>query len=232
MGYKIKIVSEPYHYYERDQEVQSLLTKIFCNQLLGYKAYYPVGICPISEYDFFTNHVAILDDNTSEVLCSYKITDLNICRLYGKEFPISSVIGDHLPEHKKVVGDWLNAHPNAGYNHSWTINPSIQKDQKKELVDITFAILASFYMDRSIMNIIDISIMPFKIHLIKEWMGNSYLEIPPFEVKEYDNKLGCIMVNEGLQFSSEFRFMIKKYSKLWEEREEFNPSDYELDIAA
>lgn len=232
MSYIVKIISEPYEYYEKDESVQEFLSQIFCNQLRGYKAYYPSGICPISEYDFFTNHIAILDEETQRVLCSYKITDHATCRRYNKRLPITLVIGDHLPEHQKVVAQWLEKFPNSGYNHSWTIDPTLPKPQKKELVDITFAILAQFYIDRKIENIIDINVIPYKIHLIKEWMGNVYLDLPSFGVKEYNNQLSCLMVNEGLKFSEEFRFSIKKYEKLWLNRVEITASDYEDEAAA
>lgn len=226
MNYSVRLISEPYHYYEKDNNVRLLMSDIFRNQLRGYKAYYPEGVCPISEYDFFTNHIAILDADSNEVICSFKIIELDVCKNYNKKFPLSLLLGEDFPEQNQAVETWLLSHPNTGYNHSWTIKPDLPKEIKKELGDITFALLAQFYIERNISNMIDVSIMPFKIHLTKEWMGNKYLKTPPFEVKEYGEKLGCLMVNEGLVFRDEFRFVINKYKKLWNSRIEYNPSNY------
>lgn len=226
MKYSVRVISEPYHYFEKDHKVRSLLSEIFSNQLRGYKTYHPEGICPISEYDFFTNHIAILNQANNEVLCSYKILELNVCLKYQKPFPLYSHLGENYPIHYKVIADWLSAHPNCGYNHSWTINPQLDKSTKKELVDITFALLANFYKSRGINNTIDLNVIPFKIHLIKEWMGNTYLNLPNIKVESYGDLLCCIMVNEGLNWSPEFRLVIERYKKLWESRKEFTPSDY------
>ena len=226
MEYKVCVISEPYHYYDKSPEVREIMSEIFTNQLRGYKAYYPVGVCPINDFDFFTNHIAIVDPTTNQVLCSYKIIELETCEKYNKEFPLKTLLNNEFPVHEKAVNTWIQSHKSTGYNHGWTINPKLSNEQKKELVDITFAILASFYQERGIKNTIDISIMPFKIHLIKEWMGNKYLDIPPFEVREYGDKLGCIMVNEGLNFSDEFKFVISKYKDLWDSRVEYLPSDF------
>lgn len=230
MSYKVYVISEPYHYYDKKPQVKSIMSEIFTNQLRGYKAYYPPGTCPINEYDFFTNHVAITDTDSGSVLCSFKVMELMTCKKYKKEFPISAVIGKQLDSHNEVVNKWLEAHPVTGYNHGWTMNPDMTKEQRKELVDIGAAMMAAFYRDRSIENVIDISIMPFKIHLLKEWMGNRYLDLPPFEVREYGNQLGCIMVNEGLKFSEAYNVVIDKYSNLWNERDEFKPEILEVDI--
>ena len=228
MNYKIVVVSEPYHYYENCSETRDYLTQIFSNQLRGYKAYYENGVCPISEYDFFTNHIAILDRETDKVLCSYKIMSNETCLKYNKIFPLFKTLGEAFPEHTKIVRNWLEDKVSVGYNHSWTIDPSLSKDVKKELVDITFASLASFYREHKIMNIIDISIMPMKIHKIKEWMGNKYLaDLPPFMVEDYGNKLGCIMVNEGLVFSEEFTDSINKYRFLYNSKTDFSVQTFQ-----
>jgi hypothetical protein len=227
MNFEVVVISEPYHFYEKSEQTRIVLSKIFSNQLTGYKEYYPEGVCPISEYDFFTNHIAIRDRQTKEILCSYKVMEYKTCIKYKKQFPLFAVLGEEHPESTQAIRKWMQGKDAIGYNHSWTINPDLSKEVKKELNDITFATLALFYMENKITNIIDISIVPFRIHEIKEWMGNSYLKnVPSFPVKEYGGLKGCIMVNEGLVFTDEFKLVIDKYKFLWNAKVKLNKNNY------
>lgn len=223
MKYQIVVIKEPYRYYEVHKQTRQWLSEIFINQLKGYKEYYPKGVCPISEYDFFTNHIAIVDSQTDEVLCSYKIIKYSTCIEYQKKFPLFLLLGEDYPEHSKEVRSWLGTHINCGYNHSWTINPNLSKEVKKELVDLTFTTLASFYKNENIFNMIDVSITTFKIEKIKEWMGNKYLAgLAEIVVKDYGHEPGVIMINEGLKFSDEFQFAIRRKQELWDNRVEIS----------
>lgn len=227
MIFEVVLISEPYHYYEKCEITRTVLSQIFSNQLVGYKSYYPEGVCPISEYDFFTNHIAIRDKQTKEILCSYKIMEHKTCKKYDKPFPLFATLGVDHPESTQAVKKWMQGKVSIGYNHSWTIDPKLSKRIKKELVDITFATLALFYIEKKISNIIDISIVPFKIHHIKEWMGNTYLKnVPNFPVKEYGGLEGCIMVNEGLNFTEEFKKVIGRYRFLWNAKLEINNTQF------
>lgn len=235
MEYQVYVIEEPYRYYEKSSLTRKLLSDVFKNQLLGYKTYYPAGVCPIGEYDFFTNHIVLVDKISQEILLSFKMLKHTTCKQFHKNYPILSVLGEQNQLHYQEVLKWINKNPNSCYGHGWTMNPNIEKEKRKLLTNITFSLVANFLKSYKLKSHIDISIVPFKIHKIKEWMGNKYLKnLSTFPVAEYGNRDGVIMVNEGLVWSKEYQDVINSYTYLWKNRITISESniDYEEKLAA
>lgn len=243
--YQVYIIFNTYDLYHANEAVRNLLADTWGMKLRGYRKYFPYGVLPIDSYDFLCHHLIVCNKETNKPVMSVKSLTLNNCLKTCFEFPVKShLLGKHdgeYSEHEKGIDYWIKQHSNQeiAYSTGFTIEPTLEKEEKSILTSMVFWLFYHFYTSYSIPNIIHGVSIRYKLMRFQETIGFKKLtyngkELSHIETKKYDNVDSNIMVISNGNFNQEHIVNSMVIKKLWDNKVEFIGIDelVDEDVAA
>ncbi len=232
-GYKFVVIESPYDHYEDCPSVRSFMGRLFQLKLAGYKSHYSYGIMPVSNVDFFANHIAFCRVTLDGLipLGAFKSISVSRCTSVGIEFPLyEHVLGDKTSARQKQAAKaWVNGktqeQQEVAYNASWTMCPSLMHDdeQRKIVRDASVAMLHLYYKSYPIDWVIAAASKKYKVHQLKENLGFNYLVdengvVPDFEISAFDDEPFYMMTLDTNVAQPPAIDRYSEYAALWEQR--------------
>ena len=196
---KVVVIESPYDTYQDSKEVRDLMGRVWKMKLDGYKLHYPYGIMPVSEIDFFANHVILCEEIQGELFpfAGSRSISTTQCKKSRIEFPVIEHLFQSISKEAEpllqATKNWINNKEKKneiiGYNSSWTMCPRVlESDHLKTLArDLSMAMYYYYYTSYNIPNIITAAASRFKVDRIQKEMGFEYVK------DEFNNKLISIM---------------------------------------
>lgn len=232
---KVVVIESPYDSYQDSKEVRELMARVWKLKLDGYKSHYPYGIMPISDVDYFANHVVICEEVQGELMpfAASKSITTQKCREVGIDFPIfehmfkgcEKTYAAHFEATQKWVARKEAKGENVGYNASWSMCPRVQLDPEIKLFarEVSMAMYYYYYSSNNIPNIITSASKQFKVDRIQKEMGFDYLanELAPLDsypAKSFKDAHFYIMHLENGAFPAEFATKAQAMKSFWDER--------------
>ncbi len=232
---RVAIIDSPYDTYQDSKEVRDVMARLWKLKLDGYKSHYPYGIMPISDVDYFANHIVICEEIQGELLpfASFKSITASRCRQVGIEFPIFEHMFRGCEElaatHFQATEDWLKSMVesgrNVGYNASWTMCPRVQLDPELKLFmrDLSTAMFYFYYTSNNVDNVIASASQTFKVNRLKEYMGFKYLQsegkdLDAYPAKTFGDAPFYIMHLAKEDYPAAFVENSHKLKHFWDER--------------
>ncbi|MBH47911.1 MAG: hypothetical protein CME71_07035 [Halobacteriovorax sp.] len=230
---KIIVIEKAYNLIQTSEEVRELLPKIFKLKLDGYRPHYQYGVMPIDDTDFWGNHVVVCRETTQGLIpiMGFKSLTVQDSIRFKKEFPLytHSLNTTGCEEHKKSTKAWVDRMSqtgNVGYNHSWTMCPSVHldKDIKKTCYDLSRVLMYCYYRDYNIPHMILACSKRFKVDQQMLDIGFEYLKdeqhntMPVFKAAGFSQEEFYIMHINDLNHADSVKFLYNRYKDLWESR--------------
>lgn len=233
--YKTVVLEKPYDTYQDSKFVREMLARVWKLKFDGYRAYYPYGVMPVGEMDFFANHVLICEDYHGELipLAASKSISTNVCQSLNIDFPIFEHVfkgcEEASKEHIKATRQWIDERTkrgeNVGYNASWTISPAIkdEPETKRLMLELSMAMYYFYYTTQGIDHIITSASKTFKVDRIQKEMGFEYLKLESKVLDTYpahlynDMPFYIMTLNEN-KFPDFFVHKALKNEEFWSDR--------------
>jgi hypothetical protein len=231
---KIVIVKRPYDSYRESQEVRDLLSKVFKLKLDGYTKYYPYGILPISDLDFIGDHILICKGERGNLvpISGFKFIRYSDCQTFRVPFPIfNHKFGqeiDKFSDYVEGIKCWMESLKQMGhdfgYTASWTMDPSLDKNLRNLIREMTYFLICTYPESENIFSVINSAAALHGVNIHKEKMGMQYLKAPSgeklgaFDAPTFFGQPFYIMHTLPTGFSQSFRDECLKYKTMWENR--------------
>lgn len=232
---RVAIIDSPYDSFQNSKEVRDIMGRLWKLKLDGYKSHYPYGIMPISDVDYFANHIVICEEIQGELLpfASFKSITAARCKQVGIEFPIYDHMfrgceveaATHLKATKSWVADRVSEGRNVGYNASWTMCPRVLLDPELKLFmrELSTAMFYYYYTTNKIDNVIASASKTFKVNRLKEYMGFKYLEstgeaLDAYPAKTFGDAPFYIMHLAKEDYPEKFIENSEKLKHFWDDR--------------
>lgn len=233
--YKTVLLEKPYDTYQNSKFVRELLARVWKLKFDGYRAYYPYGVMPVGDMDFFANHVIICEDYHGELipLAASKSISTNVCSSLKIDFPIFEHVfkgceeasKDHIQATRQWINERTSRGENVGYNASWTISPSVKDEPevRKLMLDLSMAMYYFYYTTQGIDHIITSASKTFKVDRIQKEMGFDYLALgekvlDTYPAHLYNNMPFYIMTLHENNFPEFFAKKAQTYVQYWNDR--------------
>lgn len=244
---RVVVIESPYDTYQSSKEVRDIMARTWKLKLDGYKSHYPYGIMPISDVDYFANHVVICEEIQGELMpfAASKSITTDKCRELGIDFPIF----EHMfkgcektyPKHFEATQKWVarkvSKGENVGYNASWSMCPRVMQDSELKLLarEVSMAMYYFYYNSNGIKNIITSASKQFKVDRIQTEMGFDFLknELEPLEAypaKSFKDAEFYIMHLSNGAFPPAFVEKALTLKSLWDDRLQLKAVQEELSI--
>lgn len=232
---RILILRRPYDSFRESEETRDLMTKIFKMKFDGYLKHYPYGIMPVGEIDFMGDHIVLCrqDDSGYTPVAGFKSIKNSTCELFKIPFP---VVAHKFGHNQEKFGRYVNAinhwseklaaqKIDFAYNLSWTMQTDLGKEDRALARDISYAMLALYYVYEGIDNVINSTAELHSVNTYQEYMGLTYLKdienqkLPSFPAPNFADQPFYVMHTERTGFSPKFLddCMIR-FKNLWESR--------------
>mgnify|MGYP003639230762 FL=1 len=230
---KIVVMEKPYNLIQSSASVREILPRIFKLKLDGYRPHYQYGVMPIDDTDFWGNHVLVCRETSDGLIpiMGFKSLTVQDAVKFKKEFALytHSLNTPGCEEHKKNTKSWidkLSKTGDVGYNHSWTMCPSVHLDKevKKICYDLSRVLMYCYYRDYNIPHMVLACSKRFKVDQQMLDIGFEYLKnendtvMPPFKAAGFAQEEFYIMHINDLNHSDSVKFLYNKYKDLWENR--------------
>lgn len=232
---RIVVIESPYDTYQHSKEVRDIMARTWKLKLDGYKSHYPYGIMPISDIDYFANHVIICEDIQGELMpfAASKSITTNKCRELGIDFPIfehmfkgcETTYPKHFEATQKWVSKLVSKGENVGYNASWSMCPRVMLDSELKLLarEVSMAMYYFYYSSNGIKNIITSASKQFKVDRIQTEMGFNFLKyeletLEAYPAKSFKEAEFYIMHLTNGAFPAAFVEKAMTMKNLWDER--------------
>lgn len=231
--YQVHVVLNTYDLFEYSARARNLLCETWGMKLRGYKSYFPYGVLPIDKYDFISHHLIVTDKRNDRPLMAVRSLAASSCEKCDMSFPVTGHLLNgrerDYPDHALAITDWVEQNmlrnSDMAYSSSFTVEPALPRENKKELVDMVFYLFPYFYGEYQIPNIIHGVNKRNKLDLRQERIGFKKLcfnnhALPHIELQKYDDVQCDIMVMNDLSFGEEHLAESKTVKFLWDQREE------------
>lgn len=232
---RVAIVDSPYDSFQDSKEIRELMGRLWKLKLDGYKSHYPYGIMPISDVDYFANHIVICEEIQGELLpfASFKSITVARCRQVGIEFPIFDHMfrgcereaATHYEATKEWVRSTIDSGRSVGYNASWTMCPRVSLDPELKLFmrELSTAMFYFYYTSQKVDNIIASASKTFKVNRLKEYMGFKYLssageDLDAYPAKTFGGAPFYIMHLAKEDYPEQFIESSMKLKNFWDDR--------------
>ena len=127
--------------------VRDMFNKIILLKKLGYQSRFPLNYAPVDKSDFHGTHLAFCQERNGELfpITAYRVMERDRCEKYGMAFS-GEVLCDTTSseEHKLALREFCHKYKevNIAYSSSFTIDPNIQREYRKEAIDFLIPLFA------------------------------------------------------------------------------------------
>ncbi len=230
--YKFVLLRAPYEIMDFDM-VQRIFPKLIQLKTTGYRQEYEKHVLPFDSSDFVASHLLMCEQIGSDLkpVLGMKSVTLKRCDDHRISFPMLSMLEriDSEINSKDTIQKILNSYRVIGmeekiaYNGSFTILPHLREDKvlMKYLWEVSFSLLANYYIDYEIDHVLAVCATKFKVNKKKEEHGWNYIKGNEKNLEEYNCRalFGAPLVPmELLTSSEECRKSAMKFKGMWESK--------------
>jgi len=127
--------------------VREMFNKIILLKKLGYQSRFPLNYAPVDKSDFHGTHLGFCQERNGELfpITAYRVIEKSRCEKYGMPFS-GEVLCDstgsqnHIQALKNFVSKYSDL--NIAYSSSFTIDPNIPREERKEAIDFLIPLFA------------------------------------------------------------------------------------------
>lgn len=230
--YKFVLLRAPYEIMDFDI-VQRIFPKLIQLKTTGYRQEYEKHVLPFDSSDFVASHLLMCEQNGRDLkpVLGMKSVTLKRCDDHRISFPMLSML-ERLNSDinsKDTIQKILNSYRIEGreervaYNGSFTILPHLREDKflMKYLWEVSFSLLANYYIDYEIDHVLAVCATKFKVNKKKEEHGWNYIRNGEKHLEEYNCRalFGAPLVPMELFTSSEeCRKSATRFKSMWENK--------------
>ena len=215
-----------------NSQVREFLGDVLDLRFRGYAQEYGAKIIPADVSDFFATHIVTCQELPNGVLrpiSSYKMVSVKRCREFGRAFSGLSVCENsgapsHAESVRSIMEECDSLRRNLGYCYSWTIDPSIRKDEVlTQLVrNLVYATHKGWQEENNVPEMVIAGVVRFKVDRYQESIGyqrildsngDELAHFPHFELNREP-----VTLLHMKKHSDHCLEMVKKYAHFWNER--------------
>lgn len=197
---------------------------ILASRLSSYKDRYAKNLFAFSIEDFISEHVAVVDDKTGDVLGSFKYVNTNTCQCFNLDLPIINTLRSRksrvfLRAVKHYVDQQIAMGSNLGYIRGLNVSARLRDNPKrKKLVkNMLSAGIVLCSDEAQTDSILVTGTIPNGSYLYIQWLGFDILYPQPVIVESVGRTTAYIM--EQKRWSESAWRNAESFSSLWEARE-------------
>jgi hypothetical protein len=237
--YQIFVFKRPYDYFHENTFARQLLCDTWALKLKGYRRYFPYGVLPIDHLDFVSNHIVCcrkdIKNDVYQPVMGVKNLTLETYQNFKLDFPIYKHLfcgeREKYHQHISAIQEWSKSSKPAdiAYSMGFTIDPDMDKAEKKELIDLGWAFFFLFYQEVGIKNVIHGVSKTFKLDQESSNIGFKYLQfqgqrLPSIKTESYNNVESEVMTLNLDEYNTFAKAKyLNKFSSLWDQRILFAP---------
>jgi hypothetical protein len=227
--YRFVLLRAPYEIMDFDV-VQKIFPALIQLKTSGYRQEYQKHVLPFDSSDFVASHLLMCEKNGRDLkpVLGMKSVTLRRCDDHRISFPMLSMLEriDSDLNSKAPIQKILDSYRLKGteekiaYNGSFTILPHLREDKvlMKYLWEVSFSLLANYYIDYEIDHVLAVCATKFKVNKKKEEYGWNYISDGGSTLEEYHCKalFGAPLVPMELFTSSErCRQSATRFKSMW-----------------
>lgn len=204
------------------KEMRQLFTDIMASRVTSYSKRYPENLYALSAEDFISDHIAIVDVHSEEILGSFKFIKLKTCTDHNTTFPLLATLKTQnskrfdkfMTNYIKTV-DNSNGHEIA-YIGALNIEPNLKATpRKKDYVKLMLAAaIVNCSTQNDIKNIFVTGTIPNSSYKFIEWLGFKVILDMPVNVESVGRTPAFIM--EWREWSHEALLNAQRFKEMWE----------------
>lgn len=213
--------------------VQKIFPALIQLKTTGYQQEYQRTVLPFDSSDFVASHLLMCEKKAQTLVpvLGFKSVTLKRCDDHRISFPMLSMLerSDGETSDKEIIQKILNSYrekareEKIAYNGSFTILPHLRQDKvlMKYLWEVSFSLLANYYMDYGIDHVLAVCATKFKVNKKKEEHGWNYIQGGAETLPEYNCRalFGAPLIPMELFTShEECKKSSERFKKMWFER--------------
>lgn len=230
--YQFVLLRAPYEIMDFDV-VQKIFPSLIQLKTTGYRQEYEKHVLPFDSSDFVASHLLMCEKNGAHLkpVLGMKSVTLKRCDDHRISFPMLSMLerlGSDLNS-KESIQKILDSYrrnlteEKIAYNGSFTILPHLREDKvlMKYLWEVSFSLLANYYIDYEIQHVLAVCATKFKVNKKKEEHGWNYIKDGEKNLEEYNCRalFGAPLVPMELFTShEECRKSSMRFKEMWEKK--------------
>lgn len=230
--YQFVLLRAPYEIMEFSI-VQRMFPALIQLKTKGYQQEYEKHVLPFDSSDFVASHLLMCEKKDDELIpvLGFKSVTLRRCDDHRIPFPMLSMLerADAGPCPKDSIQNILNSYRDRGdegkiaYNGSFTILPHLREDKvlMKYLWEVSFSLLANYYLDYSIDHVLAVCATKFRVNKKKEQYGWNYITDKDGTMGEYNCRalFGAPLIPMELDTRSFLcRQSARRFKEMWDGR--------------
>lgn len=230
--YRFVLVRAPYEIMDHEI-VRRIFPAVIQLKTTGYQQEYQKSVLPFDSSDFVASHLLLCEKKGRDLVpvLGFKSVTLKRCDDHRISFPMLSMLeradSENCP--KEAIQKILNLYRSQGreekiaYNGSFTILPHLREDKvlMKYLWEVSFSLLANYYLDYSIDHVLAVCATKFKVNKKKEEHGWNYISNGSGILEEYQCRalFGAPLIPMELHTSHEKCLEASlRFKHMWESR--------------
>lgn len=194
--YRFVLLRAPYELMDFEM-VRKIFPALVQLKTTGYRQEYQKNVLPFDSSDFVASHLLLCEKNGRDFIpvLGFKSVTLKRCDDHRINFPMLSMLErlETDDSNKEDILKILNSYRERGiehkiaYNGSFTILPHLREDKllMKYLWEVSFSLLANYYLDYSIDHVMAVCATKFKVNKKKEEYGWNYIQSAGQTLEEY-----------------------------------------------